>query len=196
MTDKRGPTYVNQLAKIVYLANPKTASISTSKALLHGAGFMRVNQMAGYHHAQPSERLGSEWIVCTAVRNHFDAFVSWYFHMNRHDKGPFSTMFLDSLVGTTERPNHYFPHPHRMWHYQAQYATHLLHFESLEADLNAVLSLRDLGPVSLGEENVSVSRARRPYQEFHDLSTRLWIEKRYWEEMGELGYQWEPLLGL
>jgi hypothetical protein len=165
---------------------------------LHGGGFKKIQQHSGYHHAQLNgmKWKGSGWIVCTTVRNHFDAFVSWYFHMNRHDKEPLTTKFLDGLIGTIERPNHYFPHPHRMWHYQAQFATHLLHFETLEQDLNAVLALRDIRPLTLTKKNVSESRAGRPYQDFHDLSTRLWIEKRYWEEMGELGYQWEPLEGL
>lgn len=190
MANNAGPTYVHKDARIVYLANPKTASISTSMALHMHAGFT-THRIHRQHHARLERSMGEGWIVCTTVRNHFDAFVSWYFHLNRQEQQPFSVTFLDDLVGERDKTNHYFPDPDRLWHYQAEFATHLLHFENLEAELNNVLALRGLSPVELPRENVSLSRKHRPYQDFHTPETRVWVEDRYGREMAELGYKWE-----
>ena len=188
MTDKRDPTYANPRAKIAYLAHPKTASQATVAAL-RGVGFPALQSR--HHHGRLAQPMGEDWIVCTTVRNHFDLFVSWYYHKKRDLVESFTVKFMEELIGPIDRTNHYFPDTHRLYSYHGGVATHVMKFEALEDGLNTVLALRGLGPVTLARENVSERRKNRPYQEFHDPSTRSWVEDRYGEEMEELGYQWE-----
>ena len=143
-----GPTYAHAQSRIAYLANPKTASISTGTALHEQAGFTsyRVHKP---HHVRLAKPMPNGWIVCTTIRDPFDTCVAWYFHLNKHDKEPFSVKFLEELVGQPDKPHYYFPDPGYLWKFQTEFATHLLRFEKLQIDVNRILALRGLGPVVL-----------------------------------------------
>jgi hypothetical protein len=86
---------------------------------------------------------------------------------------------------------YYFPEPDCMWALHAPVSDYIVRFENLEADLNEWLAVYGLGPVTLPVENVSETRADRPYQTYYDEPTRRYVEERFAVEMAGLGYRWE-----
>lgn len=185
--------YVSQQEKIIYLANPKSASQATSGALCRNLVDMR---RFGPHHNYPNQAANAtlgydpedpEWLVITNVRNHFDAIVSWHFH---YQAGmPFSAEFVDTLPVSVLKS--YFPRKDSLWHLMCQHANRVVHMESLEPELNAVLAERGLGPIAVPVAHASEARQGRPYQEFYDEETRERVEEVYGEEMALYGYTWE-----
>lgn len=129
----------------------------------------------------------------TAVRNPLDLFVSWYFY--QHPQGSqvsFDIEYIKRLFRYDEpRKATYFPVWGRAFGLHLPFCTHILRYENLEADLNAVLNLRGLGPVRLPRINVSVHREGLPYQMFYSAELREFVENEFGEEMQELGYAWE-----
>ena len=174
---------------MVYLAHPRTASRATSEALVQQAGFIKqvkprsqIGDHEGIH-----ENIPDDWIVFTTVRNHFDTLVSWYFHKNPRpsEKPPFDKGFIQRSLATC-----YFPILDRMWGMHRPLASHVLRYERLDAELNALLEYRGLGPVELPELGVSENRQNRSYRIFYDEPAREYVEDRFHIEMAELNYSW------
>lgn len=126
--------YVHRQARAIYLANPRTASRSTARAL-EGIGFI----MDGSHHSWDEGRARGYRVIFTTVRRIEDTVESWcrHFRMPEHTTWP----EVMRMIGAT-RPIipgwpdwTLFPH--------VQHANRILHFEALELELN--LLLRELG---------------------------------------------------
>lgn len=183
--------YVSKEYRLIYLANPKTASRATAGALAREIPDM---ERFGPHHNLPEPKsLASleidlaDYIVVTGVRFHPDALISWHF-LYQHGV-PWGIEFIDKLhkglLGD------YFPRDDRLFWLMCQYATHVIHMENLAPELNAVLAERDLGPISIPVVHASEQRNGRPWQDFFNPAERLYVEDRYGEEMAEYGYNWE-----
>jgi len=164
--------YVHEGAKLIFLANPRTASTSVAKALME-IGFTQ----EGKHHSPLECRLDG-WTSFTTVRNHWDAALSWVLAHN-------FPMSVDSLERALD--NEYISE-NEMWGIHAN-ADHLLEYSTLYRDLSRFLSLFSLPPVRLPKENVSANRKGRHYREFYTDETRDYIYNRFKEEIERLGYE-------
>lgn len=165
--------------RLLYLASPRTASRATAEALLE-LGF----DTDGVHHSSLSDHrppgFGDGWRIFTAVRNHFDALLSWAAHEPRTRSMPWGVEALGELVRrmgwSRDDAGGYelFPHRHR--------CDHLIRYETLEEDLFDVLDV----PVDLSRRGVS-DRGRE-LGELYDTDTigRVW--QLFGREIYELGY--------
>ncbi len=165
---------------MVYLAHPKTASKAT-RQLLEGLGFVR----QGGHHAPLVEHPGPSWVVFTAVRNHWDAWVSWYCCHNPAEL-PFGVKYIESLV---DRYPYFYPEPERLWALHDTLADRILRFETIENDLASLLRQ----PVVLPQVNFGAARKatkKRHYSEFYDEATREFVGRRWKHEIERYGYSY------
>lgn len=160
---------------MIYLAHPRTASRATRTAL-RGIGFLS----SGNHHAPLDEHPGPDWTVFTAVRNHYDAWASWW--CKTGGEWPFTPDWIEMKLDSQDR---YFPDPSRMWGLHSGVANVILRYETLEADLEAVLG----GPLALPR----VGGEKRNGEHYRDLipaAAHAYIGTRWAEEMEEFGYGW------
>ncbi len=187
--------YVSKQERILYLANPKSASQATSGALCRMIADMR---RFGPHHNYPNPAAmhtlqidleAEDWLVVTGVRNHFNTLVSWHHHY-QHGV-PFGVEFIDKLHKGLLGP--YFPRHDQLWNYMVRHANRIVDVERLDLDLNSVLAERGLGPISVPIAHATAQRKGRPYQEFYDDELRAVVEERYKEEMALYDYTWEDL---
>lgn len=152
--------YVHASRELVYLANPRTASRATAEALVR-VGF----GMVGSHHsglADPDieERDRMRYLTYTSfttVRDLRETLQSWARKLDIHQGNPQAGDVRDvccEVLEHMDRTNQrgiipiwklntwtLFPH--------ALLADRLLHYATLEVDLNDLLLEHDLGPVEL-----------------------------------------------
>jgi len=167
--------YVHNDGKLVYLANPRTASTSTADALLE-VGFEKV----GTHHSKNlAGPLGDGWLTFSAVRNHWDTAVSWVMAHNL-------SMTLESVEQVLDNE---YTSDDEMWAYHSPDIT--MRYEELGMWLNMILVGRGLARAYLPKRNVSVNRAKRHYSELHTPWTRTYIYNRFADEIARLGYRYE-----
>lgn len=186
--------YVHEAKRLVYLAHPKTASRAVRDALKQH-GFVRSiylpnsrphkcgTERGPNHHKGLREHPGPEWTVFAAVRNHFDAWVSWYAYTGR-DGERFDPGFVERIM---ERNSTYFPEPDKMWALHTRFADRVLRYETQAADLSNLLGEQVVLPL----EGVSEKRERRPYQEFYTPEMRAYVLDRFGDEIAAYGYKWE-----
>jgi hypothetical protein len=169
--------YLHKEAKLAYLANPRTGSTATAEALMK-IGFKKV----GTHHSgHPS----SSWAYVTfaAVRNHWDAAVSWVFgrHLGQYKDLKFTVETIEFAL------NNEFISADKMWGYHEPRLT--MRYER-PTDLGCVLATAELRIDRLPQRNVSDVRKRRHYREFHTDKTKDYIYNRFKTEILRLGYEY------
>lgn len=187
--------YVVPSLKVVYLAQPRTASRACARLLKEEWGCNPLG--AGGHHAyRPKEveryaRVGYRVIV--AVRNHFDIIVSWYHHNPRwfDQSRPEMRFWAFAKAFPTHARNTYV-RPHQMyWGYQ-RIATHIIRYENLWDDFEEALGV----PIPRSKVEVIGKSDRKPYRWYYeqtdendnDYGTREFIEQYYAEELERYGY--------
>jgi hypothetical protein len=189
--------YVHKECKAIYLAAPRTASIATKDALIKigfrkkcfcpsGDGTHAWN--CGKHHA--TLRLLSErdkWTVFTTVRNHWDTAISWYFYNNSGERSLFR---IDDIKHAFDNG---WTKPHALWYLHTGNADRILKYESLDADLNAVLKAVGLPAVEVPHVHLSANRDGRPWRSFYDQEGYEYVKKRFWDEIVQYGYDKETL---
>ena len=175
--------------KILYLAAPKTASVSTGEALVEYGFDRTLNHHGLLEQAKTYYDITNEWKILTTVRNHWDTIVSWCMfrpyirktygvcidgvkHLMKCDAHLIKAKSLGDFLGG------------QFWWQHAPYATHILRFETLQEDLNAALGF----DLSLPHENKSEHREDRPYQEFYDEETKEFVAKLFSKEIKQYGY--------
>ena len=186
--------YVNPEARLAFLAHPRAASHSISRALQDQASFLCVPT----HHGDRSvvERAypeSTDWTFFSVVRNDYDALVSWWYKRGKNDGHVFGPTWIEQLeheIGNG-RPQPYpiLAKPGELWIYTDE-SDAILRCEQLDADLNELLIAHGLGPVTLPWD-VKSARNGKPYQEYYDDVTRNWVAERYGEELRTWGYDWE-----
>lgn len=168
--------YANYSRRMVFLAHPRTASRATRDLLIEQFGFHREAQ----HHQHLERHPGCGWTVFTTIRNHYDAWASWYYK-----SGNGARMSAALVAKMIEEKSRYWPDPDRLWSLHSGVADVILRYETLEADLSEVLG----DPVELprvGGQN----RNGREYREIITPSAHAYIGTRYAEEIHEYGYGW------
>lgn len=188
--------YIHENRKLVYLAHAKTASRAVREALGE-RGFVRSvyapksrpvrcgSDRGPNHHKGLREHPGPEWLVFTTVRNHFDAWASWWAYTSRDQTGtePLDVAFVERIM---EKQKRHFPDPNKMWACHTEFADRVLRYESQPADLSNLLGEQVVLPVV----GVSECRRGRHYRELISPELRGYIEGRFGDEMAAYGYDW------
>lgn len=186
--------YWHPPTKTVFLAHPRTASHAIAEALTedldfrcvgsHHDGIRRALENQAHRGPKPEER-GDLWSFC-AVRNHFDAVVSWMYGGDREADLPIGP---DQVEEVAEVHAAGYIEDGRLWPFTER-ADEVIRYERLPGSLNDVLAMRGLGPVHLPVTNVSSGRPDRPHRELISPDGREAIEALWGEEMNQLGYGW------
>jgi hypothetical protein len=184
--------YLNVERRLIYLANPKTASVSTRDALRARAGFVKwreklhghlglaVNTDGGSHHGRlykPAEG----WTVACTVRNHWKTLLSWYTR-HEHFQEPFNSEWIYKWLAMHERQ--YFPAYDKLFLFGTQFADRIMRVDSLAEDLADFLGQE----IPVPRENVTNEYARMTVAEAYDEPTRDYVAWRFAAEIEEYGY--------
>lgn len=180
--------------KVCFLANPKTASLSTAHTL-ESLGFVHY----GDQHCTPDcsgwdrrQEIDSSWTIFCTVRNHFDTMVSWYFHQTaRPGKSKYFGQSFETFLYEWVHNPRYFLDGQMYWG-RYPLCNKVIRFEALQADFNYVLTSCGLPATRLQVHNVSKNRKRRPFREFYSESSVKFMEETFGDEMKFFGYTyWE-----
>jgi hypothetical protein len=169
--------WVSDDLQMVYLACPKTASKSTKEALRPFGFEKRLG-----HHDFILEHPGDGWTVFSTVRNPWDLWVSWYCFSGGRGF-PFSAAYIDAW---RHRWHNYYPDPDSLFLAYTQAADEVLRYETLEADLQKLISPE----LVLPRINVGPVRKGRDYHDFYDAATRDHVARVYATEIARYGYEY------
>jgi hypothetical protein len=173
--------YIIQDWKFCFLASPRTGSKAVAKILTEKYGAILV----GSHHTTPEEHPGyklSDWVICSTIRNHWDAMISWWFKIERRGRMTPLAEFLPRFCANN--PN--FVQNHRLW--PTPFTSHPLRYERLDSDLDQALVAVGLPPVDLPLVTDS-KRDGVPYQVFYKNDTSAWVAQYFREEIERYGYK-------
>ena len=208
--------YVHKKAKLCFLASPRTASRAVRNALTQPAiGFTQV----GAHHDGPEQGHSLQGLTpFCAVRNHWDATVSWWYNTRMHRKMQKPSM--EWIAGHYSKNRYYFRAGTMFWFREIP-GIITLRYENLQEELNNVLTARGLPKVVLPQFGVSEDRQievqvfdptlplqvvqnpipdrievktekrSRHYSTYYDAHTRHFVEWCFLKEIRELGYRFE-----
>jgi len=125
------------------------------------------------------------------VRNHWDAFASWYMSKtNNHTDNSLTDVWVEQWVLRQIRRRRSYCVPQRLWYFRKEVPETLcIRFENLEDDLNTLLSLFELPDVSLAHVG-GRKRKGKDYRSIHSEGSRQWISYYFHEEIKELGYSY------
>ena len=176
--------YVIPEKKFAFIASPRTGSKAVRDALLS-----RGATLVGSHHTTPGDNpeveLDKDWTICTTVRNHWDAMISWYFKIERKER---AMMPLREFLPRFCEDNPNFVRDGRLWWYGDGWVNTYLRYECLQADFD--LALVKAGMASLDLPRVIDSkRGGRPYQVFYKRDTARWVATYFGAEIRKLGYK-------
>jgi hypothetical protein len=180
--------------KMCFLANPKTASLSTAYTL-ETLGFKHY----GDQHCTPDRsgwdrrhEIDETWTTFCTIRNHFDTMVSWYFHQTaRPGKSKWFGSTFESFLYDWVHNSRYFRGGQMYWE-RYPWCSKVMRFERLQVDFDYVLTSCGLPATTLQVHNVSKNRKRRACCEFYSEASIKFMEKTFGDEMRLLGYTcWE-----
>lgn len=162
-----------------YLAHPRTASVATRDVLVDKFGA----KMTMSHHGGLTVPKPTGWTVVTTVRNPLDVMISWWHKTEENRKLP-----LYEFIYRWSRNTQFLPDGRLFWH--SLYATHVLRYEDLEAQLNQVLVGIGLVPITLPTQTNTGRRGFTPCMEFykHNTPSLKLVHDLFGQEMKELGY--------
>jgi hypothetical protein len=125
------------------------------------------------------------------VRNHFDAFTSWFFvHPFPHEEGVISGEWVENWIAHHQGRKQSYIQNGRLWYFREEVpSTRVIRFENLEVELNELMKEWNLPPLNLGR----VSDGRRkdfPYQKAFSPEARRVVEVYFKKEMEELSYEY------
>ena len=183
--------YIHRKEKLIFLAHPRTGSHAVQKALLD-IGFDKTNP--GSHHKTlyadgvVNGRNRPEWYVFTTVRNHWDTAISWMakeYQLWGTEQPSWSLKDFKKIIG-----NHPWVRDGQFWWVHEDVDV-IMHYESLEDDLNEILWEFSLPSVKLSMVNVSPKREGRHYSEFYTETTKDYIWTKFGNEISKFGYEFE-----
>lgn len=179
--------YVCPDIKVIYLAQPRTGSRSIRAFLYRHT---TVVHKGNHHYMNEKEVLkgiDAGYKVVTAVRNHFDIIVSWYYHnRNWFGRPKGEETFANYVRDFTKHKNNTYVIPHRMYYKYQPVATHVIKFENLWTEFSEATGMR-----IVNRQRIHSGKSERgPYREYYDEETRAFVEDYYRDEMEEYGYEW------
>jgi len=165
--------YEHAEKKVIYIAHPRTASSATGHILLK-MGF----KILGDHHQVIPERITGEHLVFSTVRHPLDVFVSWY-HNKKREQNSFKEWLPIFIHDCHYISNGLF--------YGQKYCTHVIHFETLQDDFDAVCNDAGFRPRTIPHRNVSKGR-RSDYLSYYDNELLELVLKRFRDDFVENEY--------
>jgi hypothetical protein len=182
--------YINAERKLIYIANPKTASVATRDALRNQAGFQKyhkrtdsfpldINVDGGSHHGRLDSPPPPGWTVATSIRNPWKTMLSWYTAHEQFSE-PFNWSWIDEWIRMHERQ--YFPDTSKLFWFGTEFADVIMRVENLVPDLCAFLGQE----ITVPRENVSTKKLT--VSEAYDEVTREYVAWRFAAEIQEYGY--------
>jgi len=166
--------------KFLYLATPRTASTATVLAL-HTLGARTVP--GGHHVGLEAVADHGEETVFTAIRNPYDVLVSWYVRMDRTKDFPVS---MAHFVRTYEHEDFARGDPPSLFYHCAP-EVEVLRWETLQDDLDALLTRLGLSPVRLPRDNVTPKK--RPWIDYYDAEAFRAVHERFGHDLDAWGYE-------
>lgn len=178
--------YVSDEFRLVYLAQPRTASRAVAHLLTtqfgavdtptQGSLFGAGHHSAGAEYVQQYRDKG--YLTFTVVRNHWDIIVSWWFNNNR---SPDWSEWLDYwLYANTNR----WKRPHQLYWFMQPMADQVLRYETLQDDLSELLRTQ----ITIPEMGLS---PRSHYSHYYTPETAAVVRAHYWQEIEHYGYSYE-----
>lgn len=170
--------YIIPEFRFCFLAEPRTGSKAVAKALTDRYGAILV----GSHHSTPDEHpeyeINRDWVICSGVRNNWDALISWWFKIERRGTMRPLNEFLPAFCANN--PN--FVRDKRLWWRTTPFINKLIRYEHLNSDLDHALVTVGLPPVDLPVV-LDSKRAGRPYQVFYKDDTTTWVSRYFAKEI-------------
>lgn len=174
---------------MAYVAHPCTASM----AMAHSLKNISFRIVGDHHckfdsiHSPLNDGLSSrkDWLVFTTIRNHWDAMISYCFHL--HTGKTYDAGFTVETFKRVFKRYKYITED-RMYSWHSDQADVILRFETIKEDFDRVLSMRGLKG-KLAEKNVSRFRAKRPYHEFYTEESKDFVWKKFRDEIERFGYE-------
>jgi len=172
--------------KLVFIAHPKMASRSISKAIVALGGRQYGSHHEIVHDLLEDERRRGASVGCV-IRNPYDVIVSWFFHSevrNNKNVRPFSKWARETIVNGNGHLE-----------YGMYKGLHLcdtvMRFENLEVDWKAWTEKCGLKPVPLKYVGVSLDRSYAHYSRFYDDKSREFVGEHFAKEIKLGGYTFE-----
>ncbi len=178
--------------KLVYLAHTRVASNATVNALGQiGAIYIDTGEWGGGtgHHAVFPEIIKhfpfDDELRVSTVRNHYDALVTWWIRYTQKGKGnPDFLEFLKDKVADSP-----FVKDNRLYNRHLPYTDHVLRYENLQADLDALLLSLALPKVEL--QAINVTLGKQNYATYYTPAIKDFVDDIFGDEIQELGYCFE-----
>ncbi|MGV9103859.1 MAG: hypothetical protein ACOC3C_07070 [Candidatus Thorarchaeota archaeon] len=177
--------YIIPEYKFAFLAAPRTGSKAIATALQEYRGA----ELIGSHHTTPDEHpeieIDGSWTVCSTIRNHWDAMISWWFKIERKARAmtPLSK-FLPRFC--ENNPN--FVQNGQLWWRTLPHTNTILRHEWLQADFDQALVKVGMSPLDL--PRITDSHRDNPaYQVYYKRATARWVGLYFAEEIKHCGYK-------
>lgn len=168
---------------MIFFAHPKTASKAVRQLLEQEFGFTRVLG----HHDITALRPGPAWTTFAVVRNHWDAWASWFAYGGGRGYD-FSPEYIDFWMRRLR--GRFYPRANSMYPLDAAgWLDAVLRYETLDADLSWLLGRE----VTLPQVNVTLARRGRHYSLEYNDRTRDYVAGRFAEEIERYGYEFEDV---
>jgi hypothetical protein len=168
-----------------FLASPRTASKAIAKMLTEYRGAILI----GSHHSIPSDNLEYEidrsWTICSAIRNHWDTMISWWFKIERRGTMIPLAKFLPRFC----RNNPNFVQNRKLWWANWSYTNTLIRYECLQTDFDQALVKAGMAPLDITVRVEDSRRNKAPYQRFYKSDTSEWVGAYFADEIKKCGYK-------
>lgn len=153
--------------KLLFLANPRTASCSTRDTLLQIEGAFQPGRT---HHSpiEDIEEYNGELVVAT-VRNPYDVLVSWSLHFPQME-------FVEFLETYDHFPFVGGDPPDLFWLCTPD--THVMRWETLQEDFDTVMDRVELPRMKLVRINATEHKTK-PWREYYDAETIAAANERF-----------------
>lgn len=175
--------YVIPQHKFCFIAAPRTGSKACARALVEHRGAVLV----GSHHTTPDDNpeyeIGKDWVICSTVRNHWDAMISWYFKIERRTMPPLHK-FIPRFCENS--PN--FVQNHHLWWIGVAHVNTGIRYENLQADFDMALVKAGMAPLDLPQV-IDSARGGAPYQAFYKRPSIVWVAEYFKEEIALCHYK-------
>ena len=193
--------------RLLYLAQPRTASNSIAEALLGIGG-----KAIGGHHGFGFEELPKhnldrkDLTVFSAVRNHYDVLTTIWLKIivwKRKDNITFKSWVQQICAPTISKHVKFLfekndsgrsviqrrKNKNYLYHHHALVSDKILLFENLQSELNNLLTCAGAPRVWL--QRVNATPHRRPYQDHYGKATKLRVAEWFGDELQTYGYNFD-----
>lgn len=175
--------------QLVFIAHPRTASRSTTEALMR-AGATMWDSHHGLDRAKTCKTYRREGIVASVHRNMFDVLVSWFHRANRSRLGTdyYPEREFTPWLETVLKGGHQYLDS-QPYHFGYEMCNFRLPYDTLEETFVGLLSVCGMEPQPLG--HTGISQRHRDYKVYYNEQTRRIVEDRWGLDLEMTGCEFE-----